>query len=97
MRGFTYPRYVWLSYGWYQDKWWTSEINPRMANCTDSQLAGFLERGLALQILPMAQDLDAMTDTGLVGSNIFCWHMLACMLVVMIKMLVNECVACITF
>lgn len=66
-RGYTYPRYVWLLYAWYAERWWTEEINPQTANCTDNQLAGFLERGIAMQIYPIAFDGNATTDTGLVG------------------------------
>ena len=67
--GLTYPRYAWLTYGWYQDRWWTEEVNPNnMVDCTDQQLATFLERALVLQISPRPDNSSAPTDTGLV------WH-----------------------
>ena len=64
--GLTYPRYAWLIYGWYQDRWWTGAVDSNMVDCTDQQLATFLERALVLQIFPSSEDPTAPTDTGLV-------------------------------
>ncbi|XP_064390840.1 gamma-aminobutyric acid type B receptor subunit 2-like [Halichondria panicea] len=65
LRGYTYPKYAWLTYGWYQDRWWTEEVYPELTNCTDNQLAEFLHRSIALQLLPNLNELNATTDTGL--------------------------------
>ncbi len=70
LRGYTYPKYVWLTYGWYQDRWWTEEVNPEPTNCTDDQLAEALHRSIALQLLPNLNKLNSTTDTGLVS----CMH-----------------------
>ncbi len=57
LRGYTHPKYVWLTYGWYQDRWWTEEVNPEPTNCTDYQLAEVLHRSLTLeQILQQKHD-----------------------------------------
>ncbi len=48
LKGLTYPKYVWLTYGWYQDRWWTEEVNPEPINCTDHQLAEVLHRSFLL-------------------------------------------------
>ncbi len=45
MRGFKHPRYAWITYGWYQDRWWEGEANPE---CSHDQLANFLHRSLAV-------------------------------------------------
>ncbi|XP_064390853.1 gamma-aminobutyric acid type B receptor subunit 2-like [Halichondria panicea] len=65
LRGYTYPKYAWLTYGWYQDRWWTEEVNPEPTNCTDDQLAEALHRSIALQLLPNLNKLNSTTDTGL--------------------------------
>ncbi len=70
LKGLTYPKYVWLTYGWYQDRWWTEEMNPEQTNCTDHQLAEVLHRSLVLQLIPNLNDLNTTTDTGLVSLNI---------------------------
>ncbi len=67
LRGYTHPKYVWVTYGWYQDRWWTEEVNPEPTNCTDHQLAEVLHRSLALQLIPDLNELNATTDTGLVS------------------------------
>ena len=59
----TYPRYAWLTFGWYPFGWWLSDGT---VDCTDQQLAAFMERSLALQIFPNPDDRSASTDTGLV-------------------------------
>ena len=67
MKGFTYPRYAWITYGWYQDEWWTAAVTDNDVNCTDAELASFLDRVLAVQNIPAAENLTAPTDTGLVS------------------------------
>lgn len=50
------------------------EINSQPANCSDNDLAGFLQRALAMQIYPVANSSTVMTDTGLVSLNAsFCF------------------------
>ena len=69
MKGFTYPRYAWITYGWYQDEWWTAAVTDNDVNCTDAELASFLDRVLAVQNIPAAENLTAPTDTGLVSQQ----------------------------
>lgn len=64
MRDLTAPRYVWITYGWYQEEWWRESKN---SVCSNNQLAGIVERGLALQLFPRSRHPEVMTDTGLVG------------------------------
>ncbi|XP_064391124.1 gamma-aminobutyric acid type B receptor subunit 2-like [Halichondria panicea] len=65
LKGYTYPKYAWLTYGWYQNRWWTEEVNPEPTNCTDNQLAEALHRSSALQLLPNLNKLNSTTDTRL--------------------------------
>ena len=45
------------------------EVNPQLANCSDNDLAGFLNRALAMQIYPIANSSDENTDVGLVSEK----------------------------
>ncbi|XP_064390850.1 gamma-aminobutyric acid type B receptor subunit 2-like isoform X2 [Halichondria panicea] len=65
IRGFIYPNYAWLTYGWYQDRWWTEEVNPEPTNCTDDQLAEALHRSIALQLRPELNDSKTITESQL--------------------------------
>lgn len=64
----TYPRYAWLTFGWYPFGWWLSDGT---VDCTDQQLAAFMERSLALQIFPNPDDRSASTDTGLTPDEFY--------------------------
>ena len=68
LRGYTYPRYAWIVYAWYPEKWWTLESDVPL-NCTGDQVARFLERALATQVYAVTSDVYAMTDTGLVYNH----------------------------
>ena len=67
MRGFTYPRYAWVTNGWYQNNWWTEEVNQEQIDCSDDELAEFLHRSLVLEMLPEHNDSNAPTDVRLVS------------------------------
>ena len=45
------------------------EVNPQSANCSDNDLAGFLNRALAMQIYPVANSSEGNTDVGLVSEK----------------------------
>ena len=49
-------------------------MNPEPANCTDDQLAEFLERSIALELFPRLNDSNAMTDAGIV-SKCMCFYL----------------------
>ena len=65
-----YPRYAWITYGWYQEGWWTEEISAVTVTCSDAQIATFMGRILALHIFPDADDVNALSDTGLVSGDV---------------------------
>ena len=68
LRGYKHPKYVWLTYGWYQDRWWTEEVNPEPTNCTDHQLAEVLHRSLVLGYLSMPLSMeDTIESSGTVS------------------------------
>lgn len=61
-----YPRYVWITYAWYEDKWWTSEVDNEPINCDDDELAQMLRQSLSVEVLPVPDDPHAETNVGVV-------------------------------
>ena len=61
-----YPRYVWITYAWYQEEWWTAAINNDTISCEEEELATFLRQSLAIEVVPVPDNRDAMTEVGLV-------------------------------
>lgn len=61
-----YPRYVWITYAWYQDQWWTSGVNNEPIRCSEDELVQLLRLSLAIEIVPVPDDPSAQTDVGLV-------------------------------
>lgn len=64
-----YPQYVWITYAWYQDQWWTSAVNNDPIRCSEDELVQLLRLSLAIEIVPVPDDLDAQTDVGLVRNS----------------------------
>ena len=62
-----YPRYVWITYAWYQDQWWTSAVNGDPIRCSDDELSQLLVQSLAIEVLPVADDPDDKTKVGVVS------------------------------
>ena len=79
MRGFTYPRYAWVTNGWYQNNWWTEEVNQEQIDCSDDELAEFLHRSLVLKMLPEHNDSNAPTDVRLVSIEQI--HLVFCIII----------------
>lgn len=61
-----YPRYVWITYAWYQDKWWTSAVNGDPVMCSENEFVELLRQSLAIGNFPFSSDPDAQTDVGMV-------------------------------
>ena len=72
MRGFTYPRYAWVTNGWYQSSWWTEEVTPCSGECSDDELAEILHRSLVLEQFPEHSDPNASTDVAMVRMKQIC-------------------------
>ena len=62
-QNYTFPRYVWMAYDWFPPRWWTLERSQVEVNCTDSELAEFIERSLSFQWRPFPDDVNATTDS----------------------------------
>ena len=71
-RNYTYPRYAWITYNWYPDRWWTEAVTTTVnVNCTDDELERFLERVISLENYPVAEDANRTTDEGLRVNNCY--------------------------
>ena len=61
------PEYVWITLGWYRDRWWSEEISQdNLPNCTDSILEPLLSRTIGIQEANSPPDRNAPTDVNLV-------------------------------
>ena len=64
-RGWQYPQYVFLLYGWYQDQWWYP-LNGDIL-CNSSQMEQVIERSLTITQFPEILNQSKTTDTGTVN------------------------------
>ena len=67
-RNLTYPRYVWITFGWYPDSWWTQAVSTVYVPCTDEELEAFILNARMIQIrqYPTPNDIDETTIAGIV-------------------------------
>ena len=67
-RNLTYPRYAWIMFGWYPDKWWTGAMARNNLSCSDEQLEVFIEnaRTVLIQHNPITEDVNGTTIAGIV-------------------------------
>ena len=65
----TYPRYVFLTYGWYEDRWFAEEVQGD--ECTPAQRESVLQHTLAVLQDEFLTNLSAVTDTGIVSKKHF--------------------------
>ena len=61
----TYPRYMFLTYGWYEDRWFAEEVQGD--DCTPAQRESVLPYTLAVLQDEFLTNLSAITDTGIVS------------------------------
>ena len=69
-RGYLYPHYGWILYGWYPERWWTEEVaGEHIDECTDRELEVFLRnsRSLIIHLQPEPDDFHQITDAGIVS------------------------------
>ena len=66
-RGMIYPEYVWISYGWYTEKWWLEEDT----DCTTDQMQNAIQHSLAIHHFPtpMSEEENAPTDVVYVSNS----------------------------
>ena len=62
-RGFRYPQYVYIMYGWYRNQWWYP-VSGENVTCNNSQMEQVLERSLTVTQYPQIMNRSEVTDTG---------------------------------
>jgi gamma-aminobutyric acid type B receptor len=60
-QGYSYPSYGFITYNWYQERWWEKQT----FSCTSQQLQNQLNRVVAIDQFPQASDMNAPTISGL--------------------------------
>ena len=63
------PQYVWATYSWYRERWWTQEVTNTTISCTDEELEEFVirERMLTLSHYAIPENRNKITDQGTVS------------------------------
>ena len=78
-KGFTYPYYAWIAFDWYPQKWWTRAVFQDDVDCTDEELAAFLDKAITLRRHPTQEDVNATTTTGIVSEPLMTDNPCSCM------------------
>ena len=65
-RGMTYPRYAFITYGWYGNYWWVPQGD---INCTVQEMEEVLNHSLALFAYPRIQNSLEVVDAGIVSTS----------------------------
>ena len=65
-RGWQYPQYVYLFYGWYRDQWWFP-VKEDNITCNSSQMEQVIERSLIITQCPEILNRSEITDIGIVS------------------------------
>ena len=64
--GITHPSYVFITHGWYQNRWWSQEVANSSLNCSDAEIINMLHGVIAVQQFPVAKNGSHPTASGLV-------------------------------
>lgn len=63
---YVYPRYAWIFYDWYPKNWWTRSDDAGPGDCSNEDLANFLDRALTIQLPEFGNET---TDIGTVSER----------------------------
>ena len=68
-RGLFGPQYVWITYSWYPERWWTQAVTKNNVGCTDEELEEFVIGGRMLTLSHFAtqEDRSKTTDQNIVS------------------------------
>ena len=64
--GLRYPKYTWIIYDWFPDRWWESKPTDTVI-CTDEEMKTVLERAILFRRHPLPQQGNITTDAGIVS------------------------------
>ena len=62
--------YLWLSFAWYPDEWWTAPANRTNYNplrCSQDELESMIEHSVIIDHYAHVQDKNSSTDVGIVS------------------------------
>ena len=66
----TYPKYAWISSDWYPPRWYAFEESKIEVNCSERELAEFLEKVIIFRTRPVQDNKNAIIDAGIVSSQV---------------------------
>lgn len=69
-RGLRYPKYTWIIYDWYPERWWESRDTDTL-KCSNEEMKTVLERAISFRRHPLPKQDNSTTDAGIV-SNLKC-------------------------
>ena len=67
IRGFHYPKYMFLTYGWYASKWWEIAGDSSKYNCTAEERASVLTYTLGPLIPEIPTGVDTVAEPNIVS------------------------------
>lgn len=65
--GIYYPKYLLITYGWYDNEWWTVKATSSHYNCTADQRASILAYTVAPRLQESYTNLTAEDESGIVS------------------------------
>ena len=65
--GFRYPKYMFITYGWFSNNWWTEPATSSQHNCTAEERATVLLYTLAPIVSEFPTNLSAQAEPGIVS------------------------------
>ena len=66
-RGFTSPKYMFITIGWYSDRWWQEGYSSDNYNCTAEDLEKVALYNIAAKLLELPDDPDAVAEPNIVS------------------------------
>ena len=55
-------QYVWITYMWYPERWWTQDVTKNSVSCTDKELEEFVIEGRMLTLSNFAVQEEARSQ-----------------------------------
>ena len=66
-RGLVSPKYMFITYGWYGERWWGEGAISRDYNCTSEDLAAVALYGVAAVLAEFPDEPDAIAEPNIVS------------------------------
>ena len=69
-RGFTPPKYMFITYGWYDERWWQEGYSSDNYNCTAEDLEKVALYNIAVVLAEFPEDPDAVAEPNIVSVSL---------------------------